>query len=129
MQRAEIMNVTRGEVLHAAPVWARTAWQQARGFMWSVPGDRAIIFPFLPARRVALHMWFVFGPIDVVALDGKGMVVAIAERFRPWSWWRAPCAVSAIIELPAGTVARTATAVGDRVALPAFTIRERGRQT
>lgn len=129
MSRAEIVNETRQRVLHASPEWALTPWQQAKGFMFSSPGERALIFLFMPARRVALHMWFVFGPIDVLALDGTGRVVELRENFRPWSLWRTHGEVSAIAELPAGTISGTGTTVGDRIELPAVTIPKRIRQT
>jgi uncharacterized membrane protein (UPF0127 family) len=63
-------------------------------------------------------MWFVFGPIDVVALDGRGMVIALKERFRPWTMWSSKVPVSCVIELPVGTVSKTKTRVGDRIILP-----------
>ena len=115
---AAIRNLTRGTTLHERPRWALTPWQQARGLLFRRPRDDAIIFLFLPARPVTLHMWFVFGPIDVLALDGTGRVVALKERFLPWAFWRTGAAVSTVLELPDGTIARTRTNVGDVIGLP-----------
>ena len=64
------------------------------------------------------HMWFVFGSIDVLALDGTGKVVALKERFRPWAFWSTGMPVSAVVELPVGTIERTKTSIGDNIALP-----------
>jgi len=115
-----IRNRTRaGALLHARPRWALTRRQQAHGLMFRRPGPGdCVIFPLLPAQVARLHMWFVFGPIDVVCLDGRGTVVALKERFRPWTFWSSGVPVSCAIELPAGTVARTGTRVGDCVVLP-----------
>ena len=63
-------------------------------------------------------MFFVFGSIDVIALDGTGAVVALKERFWPWTIWHPGVRASAVVELPVGTIARTKTAVGDIVVLP-----------
>lgn len=113
-----IINRTRNAVLHDRPAWALTAWEKARGFMFRRPAGDAIIFLFMPAQVVRLHMWFVFGPIDVLGLDGTGRVVALKQDFRPWSFWSTGTPVSAVVELPAGTLARTGTQEGDHVALP-----------
>ncbi len=118
-----IVNATRAATLHAAPRWAISPWEQARGFMFQAPGDDAIVFLFLPARRARIHMWFVFGPLDLVALDGRGAVVALKEELRPWRLWDPGRDVSALLELPAGTIRRTGTKVGDRVVLPRLPMR------
>ena len=116
----DIRNRTRADVtLHACPRWAVTRRAQARGLMFRRPGpDDCLVFPFLPAQVARLHMWFVFGPIDVVCLDGRGIVVALKERFRPWMYWSSGVPVSCAIELPVGTILRTGTRVGDRLVLP-----------
>lgn len=124
-----VRNVTRGTVLHTSPEWALSTWEKARGFMFTRPKNRAIIFLFLPAKRVTLHMWFVFGAIDVLALDGEGTVVACKRHFRPWAFWSTNSKVSAIVELPDGSIARSGTVLGDTVVLPRVTISKRVRQS
>jgi len=116
---AGIINRTRNAVLHDNPRWCLSARSQARGLMFTKPGPRdCLIFPFLPSRVARLHMWFVFAPIDIACLDGKGFVVAIKERFRPWTSWSSKVPVSCVLELPVETIALTRTRVGDRIILP-----------
>jgi uncharacterized protein len=115
---AAIVNKTRGVTLHSNPEWALTTAQQAKGFMFRRPRDACIIFLFLPQRRVGLHMWFVWGAIDVLALDGTGKVLALKKRFLPFAFWYPGVDASAVVELPAGTIERTRTALGDTVVLP-----------
>jgi uncharacterized protein len=53
--------------------------------------------------------------IDVLFLDGQGEVLRAVEALPPW---RVPSPVRGtrmVLELPAGTLARTATAAGNRV--------------
>lgn len=69
-------------------------------------------------------MFFVFGPLDIVALDGKGAIVAMREVLRPWRIWSIDHHASAIIELPAGTIAKTKTEIGDQVTLPQIPLRK-----
>jgi uncharacterized membrane protein (UPF0127 family) len=117
-----ILNRTRGTLLFERPRWALTVWQQARGLMFRKPGPKdCIIFLFLPSRPVSFHMFFVFEPIDIIALDGTGKVIALRENFRPWTMWRPGLDASAVVELPAGTIAKSGTAVGDVIELPKTT--------
>jgi uncharacterized membrane protein (UPF0127 family) len=126
MARADrIANATRGTILHENPEWALSLWQQSRGFMFSRPGGRALIFLFLPARIVRLHMLFVLGSIDVIALDGTGKTIALKENFSPWSLWSSGAAASAILELPEGAIARTGTRIGDKITLPQPPLRKK----
>jgi uncharacterized protein len=114
-----VRNITRSAVLHQTPRFAVSTVEQVRGLMFKRPaaGD-CLIFLFLPARKVRFHMWFVFGSIDIIALDGKGVVIALKERFAPWMFWSPGVNASAVIELPVGTIARTKTAIGDKIAFP-----------
>lgn len=118
MTRAEIVNLTREAVLHTDPEWALSRWKQALGFIGRRPGRNAIVMLFMPARRERIHMFFVRGPIDLVALDGQGRVIALRERLRPWQQWTPDVRMSALLELPEGTIARTRTQLDDRVQLP-----------
>jgi uncharacterized membrane protein (UPF0127 family) len=113
----KIVNKTRKNVLCENPRWAITAWQQAKGFMFERPKG-GIVFLFFPARPVRLHMWFVFGAIDVLALDGEGKVVALKEEFKPWHYWSAGTRASAVLELPAGTIKKSGTKLRDVIGLP-----------
>jgi uncharacterized protein len=71
----------------------------------------------------SIHMLFMRFPIDVVflakpAADGSRRVTAVRPDLRPWTgvvWWAR--GADGCLELPAGTVAATATAVGDVVVL------------
>ena len=70
-----------------------------------------------------IHMMFMRFPIDAVFLgraeaDGSRVVVSVHERLPAWRGL-VPLVRGAhgVLELPAGTIAATATAVGDRVAI------------
>jgi uncharacterized membrane protein (UPF0127 family) len=54
-------------------------------------------------------------PIDVVYLDGAGLVVALEPALAPWSLGALHRGARATLELPAGTIAVTATEAGDVV--------------
>lgn len=62
----------------------------------------------------AIHTFFMRFPIDAVFLDATGRVVGVAESLPPWRWRAVPGA-RAVLELAAGTVARTGVRPGDRI--------------
>lgn len=64
------------------------------------------------APTQAIHTFFMKFPIDVVWVARDGTVVKSAENLQPW---RVSGAVRAygVVELPAGTLARTPAAAGD----------------
>lgn len=66
--------------------------------------DEAHIFLFKWKRRVALTMWFVFFPIDVIYLDEKKRIVEIKDNFRPFTNYFPKNDALFIIELPPGTI-------------------------
>lgn len=116
----QLVNKTRGTMLHRNPLWARSFLQMATGLMFRKPRDECLVFIFMPPRREVITMWFVFGSIDVIALDGQGRVLAQRSDLRPWRLWDVKHRASAIIELPAGTIVRSKTRIGDHILLPAL---------
>jgi uncharacterized membrane protein (UPF0127 family) len=64
----------------------------------------------VPCRSV--HMAFMRFPIDVVFLDRQG-VVRHAMQLGPWRFSPVVPSAHLVVELPFGTLARTATAPGD----------------
>lgn len=58
-------------------------------------------------------MLFMRFAIDAVFLDRDGRVVRAVPDLRPWVPIVAARAADAVLELPAGTIGRTGTQVGD----------------
>ena len=61
----------------------------------------------------SIHMFFMKFAIDVVFVDGQNRVIGLCANIRPFHlssiFWKSACA----IELPAGTIEKTGTKVGD----------------
>jgi uncharacterized membrane protein (UPF0127 family) len=62
----------------------------------------------------AIHTWFMRFPIDVLFVGRDGRVLKRVDRLRPWRL-AASLRAFAVVELPAGSVQQSATAVGDRL--------------
>lgn len=68
-------------------------------------------------KAPSIHMFFMRYPIDAVFVDERRRVVKVVEHLKPWQvvWWARRA--RDCLELPAGTVARTGTRVGDQLEL------------
>lgn len=76
------------------------------------PGEALWI---VPSRGV--HTWGMRFTIDVLALDEAGMVIDCVSNLRPWRLRLPRKGTAGVLELPAGTLAQTGTALGHHVLL------------
>jgi uncharacterized membrane protein (UPF0127 family) len=60
-------------------------------------------------------MWLMRFAIDAIFIDRAGRVVRVAERLPPWRFAIAAKGSRDVLELPAGTAARTNTQAGDEL--------------
>lgn len=65
----------------------------------------------------SVHSFFLPYPIDVLFLDEAHFVVACVAPLSPWRATRIHLRARSVLELPAGTVGRARTEVGDRLVL------------
>jgi hypothetical protein len=64
-----------------------------------------------------IHMFFMRFPLDIIHADGQGTVLKILHGIKPWRVGPIVRKCRMVVELPAGTVARTGTVEGDRIVL------------
>jgi uncharacterized membrane protein (UPF0127 family) len=110
-----ILNATRGTVLAEHAEVARSFLARGRGLLGrsSLPAGAAlVIYP-----EWSIHMFFMRFPIDVLFVDAGHRVVALHESLPPWHPGAgvAPWRGRYVVELPAGAIRASATAVGDRL--------------
>lgn len=108
-----VKNLTRDTVLVDHGRVANNAWTRLRGLIGVrhlAPGDGLAI---IPCRGV--HCMFMSIPIDVLYVDKCDRVVGMDQELKPWRFGSFYKGVYYVIELPAGTIARTATQVGDQL--------------
>lgn len=68
----------------------------------------------------SIHTFFMRFPIDVVFVNKKGEVKYVAHNVHPWKMIFAPLLVQTdCLELPAGTILKTDTRIGDVVRVEA----------
>jgi len=94
---------------------ARSFWARFRGLMGQPslpPGEGLVLF-----GDNSIHMFFMRFPIDVLYLDGERRIIRLDEAMQPWRVGPMVRGCRCIVELPAGTIQNTQTAVGDQILL------------
>ena len=107
-------NETRNTVLAEAADLANTSATRRTGLLKHErlePGDGLWIVPC-----ESVHTFFMKFPIDLVYLDKKKKVRKVRHAVPAWRL-SACLTAHSVLELPAGTVERTGTVVGDELAV------------
>jgi len=73
-------------------------WSQGWGLMFSFR-RKNLVMEFASERKISLHMWCVFYPIDVLVLDSQKRVVEVKKNFRPWTFWKSSKKGKYVVEL------------------------------
>jgi uncharacterized membrane protein (UPF0127 family) len=116
-QSIHIRNQTRDRTLAAQAELARSFWARGRGLMGraALPEGYALII--LPESSI--HTFFMRVPIDVLFVDRSDTVIGMREAMPPSRPFAgvAPWRGRYVIEMPAGVIAATGTAIGDQLIL------------
>jgi uncharacterized membrane protein (UPF0127 family) len=111
------VNMTRFALLGDGVETARTPLERTRGLLGTAKLPRGGGIWIVPCRGI--HSCGMRYEFDALFIDGEGRVVGMHPRFRrnrlSRIYWRA----RGVLELPAGTIDRTATRVGDEVVFQA----------
>ncbi|MHB1007159.1 MAG: DUF192 domain-containing protein [Chloroflexota bacterium] len=110
-----VTNESRGAVLAESCGVARSYWARLRGLLFRPPlaeGEGLLIAPCN-----SVHTFMMGFPIDVIFVDKERRVVHLISSMPPQRASRIVRKARDVIELPAGTAARTGTTVGDVLAL------------
>ncbi len=97
-----------GRIRRADTFWTRL--RGLRGVRALPPGEGLWI---IPCRGV--HTRGMAFPIDVLFLDASGTVVSVEENLAPGRFAPIRWKARTVLELPAGTLRRSRTGVGDRI--------------
>jgi uncharacterized protein len=111
MTLIRVVNQTRGTLLGSRVRMADDMPSRVRGFLFRPPpgaGEGILLSPC-----TAVHMFGVRFPLDVVFISEQGQVVAVYPDLGPWRRSRMHGSALHALELPAGTLRASETAVGD----------------
>lgn len=110
----KIINKTKKTVLSEDACAVSSLFGKAKGLMFS--SQKELLFVEKKERFLPLHMLFVFFSIDVVYLDKKKQVVELKERLLPFMFYFPKNKAQYVLEVKAGTIKKTKTAVTDSLA-------------
>jgi uncharacterized membrane protein (UPF0127 family) len=114
-QLVRVVNCRSGALLGtrvALAVGIRSRLQGLLGRSELAPGEGLWLEPC-----ASIHMFFMRFAIDVVFVDRQGAVVKLCQHVVPWRLASGGRRARAALELPVGTIERSATRVGDRLEL------------
>ena len=109
-----LVNRTRGAVLADRVESAHRMRDRLRGLLGRAGLGRGEALAIRPCASI--HTLFMRFAIDAVFLDRRGRVVRALGELRPWRATRFHLRAEQVVELPAGTLARTGTREGDELA-------------
>ena len=109
-----IKNITKGNIVSQHYILCNSLLSQARGMMFR-KRPLPLVFEFSREKINALHMMFVFFPIDVIFLDKDKEIVEIKENLRPFSFYNPKNRSRYVVELEKGSIAQSRSAIGDVV--------------
>jgi uncharacterized membrane protein (UPF0127 family) len=114
-KRLQVYNIQRRIDLVTAGGVADTFWSRGKGLIGRKQLDAGEGLLIDPCGSI--HCFFMSIPIDVIYLDRDNCVVGVDKKIRPWQMGGFYRGAKRVLELPAGTIEATGTAVGDRLAV------------
>ena len=66
--------------------------------MFSKP--KTLLFIFKNPKRILIHNWFVFFPIDLIFLDKDKQIIEMKRNLKPFSWYKSKKPANFLIEEP-----------------------------
>ncbi len=110
-----IVNLSRKTVVSSRRRLVSSVLGKAWGLMLSRRVKTSLVFVLGSEQKIALHMLFVFCPIDVLLLDRNKKVVELKENLKPFAFYTGRKKAKYVIELPAGSIRSSRTRVGDMI--------------
>ena len=110
-----VKNLTKNKTISNNAVLCKDDLSKIMGLMFTKKQKKVLIFRFKKEANIALHMFFVFYPIDILFLSKNKVVVDKKENFMPFSVYKSKKKALYAIELPSGSIRETKTEVGDKI--------------
>ena len=111
----KIRNSTKNRFVIGNAVICDGIFSKFVGLMFSKRKNIALIFKFGKEKIIALHMIFVFYPIDVIFLSKRKIAVDLKKKFTPFTFYNSKRKAMYAVELPAGIIKKTKTEIGDKI--------------
>jgi uncharacterized membrane protein (UPF0127 family) len=113
MKRLIARNTSTGTIIADRVGVAATRADRAVGLLSRSGLDPGEALWIVPSRGV--HTWGMRFPIDVLALDGSGIVIDCVSGLKPWRIRLPRRGTAGVLELAAGRLASCGTTLGHRI--------------
>jgi uncharacterized membrane protein (UPF0127 family) len=111
----KIRNLTKNTMLCEKASFADSFWKRAKGLMFRKGWEDSDGLLLSPCRSI--HTFGMRMVIDVCFLDSDYMIMKSLGSLGPWRSAQGGWRSHSTLELPTGTLERTGTGTGDRLAL------------
>ena len=113
MQTVRVINTTRSAVLAARAGFANSMFSRGVGLLGQrqLPAEGGLVID----PCTSIHMFFMRFAIDALYVAEDGVVLRVVSHLRPWRLGPIVLRSRYVVELPAGTAARTGTQPGDQL--------------
>ncbi|HOW35296.1 MAG TPA: DUF192 domain-containing protein [Candidatus Omnitrophota bacterium] len=111
----QIRNVSKNTFIAREGELAEGFWARAKGLLGRacLKEGEGLVIP----RCCSIHMFFMRFAIDALFVDERNYVVGLTENLRPFRLSPVFLKANFVIEVPAGTIKRSCTAIGDLIKL------------
>lgn len=111
MKFITIINTRNNKELGNKIGLADNPWYRFTGLMGkkAITADEGLLLT--PCNSI--HMFFMKFSIDVVFIDRNKKIIRIVENLKPWRLSPVVFMTQSVLELPAGTISKTESQVGD----------------
>lgn len=92
-----ILNKTKNKIISEKEILCNSFFSQMRGLMFRKKQNLIMILN--KEKKVSLHMFFVFYPIDVLLLNENKEIVEIKRNFKPFTFWNSKEKGKYVVEL------------------------------
>jgi uncharacterized protein len=110
-----VVNLTRQETLAESAKRCVRFLDRFRGLLFTKSLGEGCALIIEPCKSI--HMFGMAYPIDVIFLDKENRVTALVHEIKPWRASGLYLKAVLCIELPAGTIAKSGTRMGDSFAI------------
>ena len=108
-----IKNISKNKIIANNAVLCKDDFSKIMGLMFTTEQKNVLVFKFKKEKNIALHMFFVFYPIDVLFLSKSKVVVDKKENFKSFTLYKSKKKAMYAIEMPNGFIKKTG--IGDEI--------------
>jgi uncharacterized membrane protein (UPF0127 family) len=108
-----VKNITKASILADDLSVADTFFKRFMGLMFKRELHNGKGLHILPCNSI--HMCFMNFPLDIIFLSKDMIILSVIEGIMPWKVSQIIPKSHSVLELPAGTISKTSSTVGDKI--------------